>query len=118
MAKKFLKKSEILNAGKVKYHEFHVPEWDDGEDEAWMRIKCWTIAEADSIAMVLQDLAMSQISDDWSRQICAISIVDENGNLMFGDGPDGPDYEALGKMSPAGMIRVRQEALAFSLPQL
>jgi hypothetical protein len=117
--KKFLGRADILTAGKIKFKDLRVPEWDSEGVEAWVRIKGWTIAEADDVFAVIQRVTIQgYVPADYTRQICAISIVDEGGQLCFGDGEDGENYKALGALSPEGMVRVREAALEFNLPKL
>lgn len=102
MSKKFLTKDEILAAKDLKVVEVDVPEWNG-------TVRVSEITAADRLvlqAQVLDDNGKPKKSSELNRLLtiglCALAIVDENGDKLF----TVEDIEAFGKKCGTAIDRI------------
>lgn len=101
-----LNKEQILSAPDLKTKDVDVPEWG-----GTVRVTQITAADRCVLQMLSLDekgrpKAPTEINKMMTIGLCALAIVDENGNRIFSE----QDIEALGKKSPAAMDRVFEVA--------
>ena len=99
-AKRFLGRDAILAAVDMATEEVYVPEWD-----ASVRIKTLTGAERDYFesSIIRRDgKVVSQNLQNVRARLCALCIVDEAGQRVFGE----EDEYALGRKSGAALERI------------
>lgn len=99
-AKRFLGRDAILAAPDMATEEVYVPEWD-----ATVRIKTLTGAERDyfeSSIIRRNGKVVSQNLQNVRARLCALCIVDEAGQRIFGE----EDEYALGRKSGAALERI------------
>lgn len=100
-----LSKAQILAAGDIEYDTVDVPEWN-GE----VRVKTWSVAEADAVVGLIQVGQSAGLIPLWREKIVAFSVVDAVGATMF----DEDDIAALGRKSTAAMNRVFKAAMTLN----
>lgn len=99
-AKRYLGRDAILAAPDMATEEVYVPEWD-----ATVRIKTLTGAERDyfeSSIIRRNGKVVSQNLQNVRARLCALCIVDEAGQRIFGE----EDEYALGRKSGAALERI------------
>lgn len=96
-----LTRDEILQAADTKFIEVEVPEWGGSVKLASMSGKA-----RDAFETSILNKTGGVNTVNLRAKLVAASIVDNNGNLIFGDS----DIEALGKKSYLALDRVFNEA--------
>lgn len=95
-----LTKEQILAVADIQHRDVPVPEWD-----GVVRIRSMTGADRDSHEqwmMAQPETDAGRRLDNFRAHMAALSIVGEDGELMFSDA----DVVALGKKSAAALGRV------------
>ena len=99
-AKRFLGRDALLAAADMATEDVYVPEWD-----ASVRIKTLTGAERDYFesSIIRRDgKVVSQNLQNVRARLCALCIVDEAGQRVFGE----EDEYALGRKSASALDRI------------
>lgn len=98
--RQYLTRDAILAKSDLPTEELFVPEWD-----AWVRVKTLTGAERDYFeATIIQrnGKSVTQNLQNIRARLCALCIVDDQGQRIFGDG----DEYALGRKSGSALDRI------------
>lgn len=100
-----LTRDQILGADDIKTEVVKVPEW--GGD---VTVKMMTAAERDAFeesVVTKKGDKVEQNLENFRAKLCAKTMVNANGNLMF---PNPEDVKALGKKSAKALDRVYSAA--------
>jgi hypothetical protein len=111
-----LTKADIRARAATRTKDIEVPQWAaENEETPTVTIKAWGIRDADNIRKQIGEVLEGNFDKaaDLAPQIAAVSIVDEDGNLMFG-AEDGSGVEELCGFAAEGLVRVMNEALRFN----
>lgn len=103
-----LNKEQILNADDIKTELVDVPEWADGGQ---VKVKALSGLERDEFeASIVDPRTKSATTNNIRAKLLAVSIVDEDNNLIFSEG----DIEALGQKSAKPLDRCFAVAMRLS----
>lgn len=103
-----LKREEILQANDLVFEDVEVPEWG-----GTVRVRCLTAAERDAFEATILKQTQSGVRVEMSNlraKLCAMTIVDEDGNRMFSDA----EAELLGRKSASALQRIFEVAMRLS----
>lgn len=107
-----LTRADIVARAATKTKDIAVAEWAVGDEEApTVTIKAWSIADRDEILQQLRHRLEGVEVSTLAPQVCAVSLVDQNGQLMFGSEEGVAELKA---MSHEGLLRVMNAAYHFN----
>lgn len=97
----YLSKDAILQADDLSYEDVPVPEWG-----GTVRLRTLTGSERDKFEAGVYGDGKKVKLDDFRARLCALCMVDGEGNRLFGDS----EVKQLGKKSASGLNRVFEKA--------
>lgn len=108
-----LSKDKILAACDTPLEKVLVPEWADGDKDAYVMVKGMTGRERDQWEFsIFTDPSSSNARDftDYRAKVCLRCMCDDDGNRLFSD----KDVEQLSNKNGAALDRVFQVARRLS----
>lgn len=104
-----LGKKQILEAKDIKMEKVFVPEWADGDPEAYVMVKALTASEQDAFdkTIIVNGSGLKPKMDmtDYRAKRSAFCMCDDDGNLLFHPN----DIPELSKKSSKALQRVLEK---------
>jgi len=105
-----LGKKQILEAKDIKMEKVFVPEWADGDPEAYVMVKALTASEQDAFdkTVIIQSSGSQKPKmdmTDYRAKRAAFCMCDDDGNLLF----TSSDIPELSKKSSKALQRVLEK---------